>query len=78
MTRPTLIIPAVKCPKCGAVSHNRDRLGRSVLCCVGSRVIGRTRHQDYSCRACGATFIVLWRFDWQSGTASAKATIVNA
>ena len=75
MTRPTMMIPGIRCPKCGAAEGLKPRL----LCIVGSREIGRTRQRDYVCRrdGCGRTFRVNITYDWTDGTDSAKATVID-
>jgi len=75
MTRPTITIPGVRCPKCGSAEGDGED-GRP-LRCIGSRRIGRTRQQDWSCGACGRSFRVNVALDWTPGTDSAIATIEN-
>lgn len=77
MTRPTMTIPGVRCPKCGSAEGDGED-GRP-LRCIGSHLVGRTRVQDWICTArdCECRFRVNVALDWTPGSPSATATIAN-
>ena len=67
-----LILPAAKCPYCGAADVNAA--GQKRLSPQSSRVVGKTRVRYVLCRDCGQSFKILFRLTWQSG---ARAEVID-
>lgn len=73
--RLTVILPAPRCPFCGAVEKDGD--GQAWLKPTSSRVIGDTRERRMTCRQCGHSWRLLLVLAWKPDTEAAKARIVR-
>lgn len=74
-----VILPALKCPYCGAVDGYTDRQGifHARLKAKSSRVIGDTRAMYYLCQVCDKKFRVLYALVWKNDAEAAKAVVMD-